>query len=86
MALIDYTKKDFAMNYKKIELIISKDGTITERVINGDGKTCTDLTAGLEIALGEVASQELLPEYQNLEAEIQQDSGSWLFSNNLLDF
>jgi hypothetical protein len=66
------------LNYRQVELIIDKDGIITERVINGDGKTCTDLTAGLETALGQVKSQELLPEYQNPEIEINQDDNLWL--------
>ncbi|MBD2386035.1 DUF2997 domain-containing protein [Cylindrospermum sp. FACHB-282] len=63
------------MQYQQVELTIGKDGTITERVVNGIGKTCTDLTAALETALGEVRSQELLPEYNQrpIETEIQQD-------------
>lgn len=49
--------------YQKIEYRIGKDGKITETVINASGKSCTQTTAPLEDALGEIESQELLPEY-----------------------
>ena len=49
--------------YQKIEYRIGKDGKITEKVINATGSTCTQTTETIEQALGEVSSQELLPEY-----------------------
>ncbi|MEG4286267.1 DUF2997 domain-containing protein [Microcoleus sp. A006_D1] len=51
------------MQYYKIEITINKDGTITEKVL-ASGTDCTAITAELEKALGEVQSQELLPEAQ----------------------
>jgi hypothetical protein len=50
------------MQYYKVEFTINPDGTITEKVLNGSGNSCTELTKDLD--LGEVKSQELLPEYQ----------------------
>ncbi|MCF3578267.1 DUF2997 domain-containing protein, partial [Planktothrix agardhii] len=50
------------MQYYQVEFTINPDGTITEKVLNGSGSNCTELTKDLE--LGEVKSQELLPEYQ----------------------
>jgi hypothetical protein len=59
--------------YRKIEYRIGKDGKITETVLNATGASCTETTAGVEKALGQVESQELLPEYyqgeENLTAE-----------------
>jgi hypothetical protein len=49
--------------YQRVEYRIGKDGKIQETVINGSGESCTDTTADIESALGEVTSQELLPEY-----------------------
>lgn len=49
--------------YRKIEYRISKDGKITERVLNATGSSCTETTKAMEKALGKVESQELLPEY-----------------------
>jgi Protein of unknown function (DUF2997) len=49
--------------YQKIEYRIGKDGKIIETVINASGTSCTEATSGIEQALGEVSSQELLPEY-----------------------
>ena len=51
------------MQYYKIELTINKDGSVTERVI-ASGANCTAVTEQLEKAIGEVRSQELLPEAQ----------------------
>jgi len=53
------------MQYYKLEIIINKDGTITEKVL-ASGTSCTTVTEELEKALGEVASQERLPESQEL--------------------
>ena len=62
--------------YQKVEYRIGKDGKITETVINASGSSCTSTTSDLEKALGEVETQELLPEYyeereENLTEESQ---------------
>jgi len=49
--------------YQKIEYRIGKDGKIVERVLNVTGSSCVETTKGLEKSLGEIESQELLPEY-----------------------
>jgi hypothetical protein len=49
--------------YQKIEYRIGKDGKIVERVLNATGSSCVETTKGLEQSLGEIESQELLPEY-----------------------
>ena len=56
------------MQYYKLEITINKDGTVTEKVL-ASGMGCTAVTEELEKALGEVVSQELLPEAQNIEVE-----------------
>ena len=56
--------------YQKIEYCIGKDGKIIETVINASGSSCTNTTKGIEQALGEVSSQELLPEYYEREEEL----------------
>ena len=56
--------------YQKIEYRIGKDGKIIETVLNASGTSCTNTTAGIEQALGEVASQELLPEYYEGEENL----------------
>ncbi|MBD2104449.1 DUF2997 domain-containing protein [Leptolyngbya sp. FACHB-261] len=56
--------------YRQIEFIIRPNGAIEERVVNGEGSGCLDLTTGLEQDLGEVASQDQLPEfYDQVQAE-----------------
>jgi len=56
--------------YQKIEYCIGKDGKIIETVINASGSSCTNTTKGIEQALGEVSSQELLPDYYEREEEL----------------
>jgi hypothetical protein len=56
--------------YQKIEYRIGKDGKITEKVLNATGSSCTNTTAGLEQALGEVESTEFLPEYYQGEENV----------------
>jgi hypothetical protein len=56
--------------YQKIEYRIGKDGKIIETVLNASGSSCTNTTAGIEQALGEVSSQELLPEYYEGEEKL----------------
>ena len=49
--------------YQKVEYRIGNDGKIVERVLNVTGSSCVETTKGLEKSLGEIESQELLPEY-----------------------
>lgn len=49
--------------YQKIEYRIGKDGKIIETVINASGSSCTSTTSGIEQALGDIETQQLLPEY-----------------------
>ena len=64
------------MQYYKVEFTINPDGTITEKVLNGSGNSCTELTKDLE--LGEVKSQELLPEYQEQnQITLLQEENLW---------
>ncbi|CAD5983116.1 DUF2997 domain-containing protein [Planktothrix agardhii] len=64
------------MQYYKVEFTINPDGTITEKVLNGSGSNCTELTKDLE--LGEVKSQELLPEYQEQnQITLLQEENLW---------
>ncbi|MCB8762100.1 DUF2997 domain-containing protein [Planktothrix agardhii] len=64
------------MQYYKVEFTINPDGTITEKVLNGSGSNCTELTKDLE--LGEVKSQELLPEYQEQnQITLLQEDNLW---------
>ncbi|MEG5043456.1 DUF2997 domain-containing protein [Microcoleus sp. B4-C1] len=67
------------MQYYKVEFTISKDGTVTEKVI-ASGANCIAVTQGLEKAMGEVQSQELLPEALNdplTETLIDEESTLW---------
>lgn len=50
------------MQYYKVEFTINSDGTITEKVL-ASGANCVEVTQALEQAIGEIKSQELLPEY-----------------------
>lgn len=49
--------------YRKVEYLIGEDGKITEKVIDASGSSCIETTSDVEKALGDVESQELLPEY-----------------------
>ncbi len=49
--------------YQKIEYRIGKDGKIIETVLNASGSSCTETTAAIEQALGQVEAREFLPEY-----------------------
>lgn len=59
--------------YRQIEYRIGKDGKITEKVLNATGSGCTETTAGVEKALGQVESQNLLPEYYQGEENLFQE-------------
>jgi hypothetical protein len=50
--------------YQKIEYRIGKDGVVSETVLDGQRQSCILATETLEQALGQVASRELLPEYE----------------------
>ncbi len=56
--------------YQKIEYCIGKDGKIIETVLNASGESCLNTTKGIEQSLGEVSSQELLPEYYEREENV----------------
>lgn len=60
------------MQYRRVEYTIAANGQITERVLEGEGQSCTALTEGVEAKLGKVTSQELLPEYA---IETENESG-----------
>jgi hypothetical protein len=49
--------------YQRIEYRIGKDGKVIETVLGAAGDRCTQATAGIEQALGQVESREFLPEY-----------------------
>jgi hypothetical protein len=56
--------------YQKIEYRIGKDGKIVERVLTATGSSCVETTKSLEQSLGQIESQELLPEYYEGEENI----------------
>lgn len=64
--------------YQKVEYRIGKDGKITETVINASGESCTQTTAPLEDALGEVEDRELLPEYYQGEESLTDTETQYL--------
>ena len=64
------------MQYYKVEFTINKDGSVTERVI-ASGSNCTAVTEQLEKAMGEVRSQELLPEYNDQAIQQTEDETLW---------
>ena len=66
--------RDLAMaDYQRIEYRISKDGQITEVVLNGTGKHCIETTTPIEQALGTITHQEFLPEYYEAETYLISD-------------
>jgi hypothetical protein len=69
--------------YQRVEYRIGKDGQIQETVINGSGESCTETTADIESALGEVTSQELLPEYyQGEDNQAYEETQVWQQDSN----
>jgi len=60
------------MQYYQVQFIINLDGTVTEKVI-ASGPNCTAVTNELESAIGEVISQEMLPESQLCSKPIDMD-------------
>ncbi|HAO11364.1 MAG TPA: hypothetical protein DCQ51_09390 [Planktothrix sp. UBA8407] len=67
------------MQYYKVEFTINPDGTITEKVLNGSGNSCTELTKDLDQSLGTIKSQELLAEYhqQINQEQIYKEENLW---------
>lgn len=59
--------------YQKVEYRIGADGKIVETVLNGTGTSCTETTSGIEQALGQIESQDLLPEYYEDEENLVQE-------------
>lgn len=56
--------------YQKIEYRIGKNGKIVEKVLNATGSNCIETTKEVEKFLGEIESQELLPEYYQEDESI----------------
>jgi hypothetical protein len=59
----EHKGRSIMTEYQKVEYHIGKDGKIVEKVLNATGTSCVETTRGLEKSLGEIESQELLPEY-----------------------
>ena len=51
------------MQYYKVEIIVDREGNLSYKVV-ASGSGCTAVTEELNQALGEVRSQEILPEYE----------------------
>jgi hypothetical protein len=68
--------------YQKIEYRIGKDGKIVEKVLNVTGSSCVNTTKGIENSLGEIESQELLPEYYQDDELISSSETQSLQSSN----
>lgn len=64
------------MQYYKIELTVNRDGSVIEKVL-ASGANCTAVTEELEKAVGEVYSQELLPEYNQQPTENMESEELW---------
>ncbi|NEO28033.1 MAG: DUF2997 domain-containing protein [Kamptonema sp. SIO4C4] len=68
--------------YQKIEYRIGKNGKITETVLDGvTGQHCTEITEGIETALGTVEDQDFLPAYYEnpdslSESEVEEQTQS----------
>jgi hypothetical protein len=69
------------MQYYKVEIIVDKEGNVIYKVV-ATGSGCTAITEELNQALGEVRSQEILPEYNQemyvLETEtVKANNSAW---------
>lgn len=60
--------------YQKIEYRILKDGTVKETVLEATGQSCVTTTQSIESALGGVQNRELLPQYYDNNAQVEQTS------------
>lgn len=56
----------------EIEIVVSKDGTVTVEALGVQGPGCADLTRAIEEALGSVESRECKVEYFESYAEGEQ--------------
>lgn len=68
--------------YQKIEYRIGKDGKVVETVLNATGESCLSTTTGIEQALGEIESQEKLPEFAD---DALLEATEWLRQQNQYD-
>ena len=59
------------MSATELLVTFDNDGNPTIEVIGGDGKTCKDLTASIEKALGTVAKRDFKPEFHRQQAIAQ---------------
>ena len=59
------------MQYRRIEYVIKKDGTVIETMLSGAGEGCLDTTKPMEEALGEVGDRTLLPTYYEQEDNLE---------------
>ena len=65
------------MDVQEIEVIIEKDGTVRVEVRGVKGKSCLDLTQGLEEALGGIVlDREMRPEF--LENPVEDQNQLWI--------
>lgn len=55
-----------------IVVTITETGETLIEVINGDGKTCTDLTKALEQEIGEVTERKYKPEHRQSSVHLHQ--------------
>jgi hypothetical protein len=55
-----------------IVVTITETGETLIEVINGDGKTCTDLTQALEQEIGQVVDRKYKPEHRNSNIRLHQ--------------
>jgi len=49
----------------QIKVVIGVNGETTFEVINGDGKTCTELTKALEDSVGNITNRDFKPEHRS---------------------
>jgi hypothetical protein len=57
------------MKYFRVEFTIKPDGTVKEKVIQGGGKSCIEVTQKINNDLGGDSSTEFLPEYHQEDDE-----------------
>lgn len=59
------------MKNSELTITIDKDGNFNIEVLNGDGKSCQDLTRPFEEGLGVVSDKKFKPEYHNEAKQAQ---------------
>lgn len=57
----------------EIRITFAPDGTITTKVVDGCGKSCTDATKALRDAIGVTTEDRKLPEYYEQEKAANQN-------------